>query len=103
MHKDIENMADSQGMLRPSDADLLQRLRRVEGQIKGIQRMIEGGRSCEEIVTQVLAARAALDKVATGIISTHVQDCLVNLPPEEARATVARVIDLMMRLPQTPA
>jgi len=88
---------------RPGDAELLQRLRRVEGQIKGIHRMIETGRSCEEVVTQVLAARAALDKVATGIISSHVQDCLTNMPPEEARTTVARVIDLMIRVPQTGA
>jgi len=40
------------------------RLRRVEGQIRGIQRMVEEGRECEAIVTQLMAARAALDKVS---------------------------------------
>jgi len=44
------------------------RLRRVEGQIRGIQRMVEEGRECEAIVTQLMAARAALDKVS--LIST---------------------------------
>lgn len=103
MNEDTDNDRDLTMAARPSDAELLQRLRRVEGQVKGIQRMIEGSRSCEDIITQVMAARAALDKVATGIISTHVQDCLVSMPPEEARATVARLIDLMMRMPQMRA
>lgn len=81
------------------DDEVMQRLRRVEGQIKGIQRMLEGGRSCEEVITQVMAARAALDRVATNIITTHVQECISKLPPERAQATIARAIELMARIP----
>lgn len=81
-----------------ADEEIMQRLRRVEGQIKGIQRMLEGGRSCEEVITQVMAARAALDRVATSIITNHVQDCVASLPPDRAKATIARAIELMARI-----
>lgn len=81
------------------DDEIMQRLRRVEGQIKGIQRMLEGGRSCEEVITQLIAARAALDRVATSIITAHVQDCVSKLPPERAQTAIARALELMARIP----
>ncbi len=56
--------------------EILTRLRRVEGQIRGIQRMIEEGRECEAIVTQLMAARAALDRAGLFIMTHHISSCL---------------------------
>lgn len=56
--------------------DVLLRLRKIEGQIKGLQRMIEEGRDCPEIVHQIAAARKALDKVGFIILSHRLQECI---------------------------
>ncbi len=52
--------------------------------------MIEEGRDCDDIVTQLLAVRTAIERIATEVISTHIDECLVRMPPDEARATIAR-------------
>ncbi len=74
----------SQGVNSVSDraserekGEILTRLRRVEGQIRGIQRMVEDERDCEAIVTQLLAARAALDKTGMLIMGAHIERCLM--------------------------
>jgi DNA-binding FrmR family transcriptional regulator len=56
--------------------DVLMRLRRIEGQLRGIQRMVEEGVSCPEILTQVAAATAALKKASMTIIQTYMEECL---------------------------
>ncbi|MBP1699830.1 MAG: putative cytosolic protein [Deltaproteobacteria bacterium] len=56
--------------------DVLTRLRRIEGQLRGIQRMVEKGVSCPEILTQVAAATAALKKASMTIIQTYMEECL---------------------------
>lgn len=56
--------------------DVLTRLRRIEGQLRGIQRMVEEGVSCPEILTQVAAATAALKKASMTIIQTYMEECL---------------------------
>jgi copper ion binding protein len=56
--------------------DVLIRLRRIEGQLRGIQRMVEEGVSCPEILTQVAAATAALKKASMTIIQTYMEECL---------------------------
>jgi len=55
---------------------LINRLRRVEGQSRGLQRMIEQGRPCEEIFTQLAATKAALDRVGVLLISLKMRECL---------------------------
>ncbi len=52
------------------------RLRRIEGQVKGVQRMLEEARDCAEVVQQIAAARAALDRVALDLIAAGLEDCL---------------------------
>jgi CsoR family transcriptional regulator, copper-sensing transcriptional repressor len=59
-----------------SKGELLTRLARVEGQIRGISGMVEDDRYCIEVVTQINAARAALDKIALGLLDDHVRHCL---------------------------
>lgn len=55
---------------------LVKRLRRIEGQVRGIQGMVEDDRWCPDILQQIAAVRAALDKVALGLTEGHVQHCM---------------------------
>lgn len=55
---------------------LLKRLRRIEGQTRGLQTMVEDGRWCPDILQQIAAVTAALDKVALGLAAGHVQHCM---------------------------
>jgi DNA-binding FrmR family transcriptional regulator len=57
-------------------AALLKRLKRIEGQVRGLQNMIEEERYCIDILTQVSAVRAALDGVALGVMEDHVRHCV---------------------------
>lgn len=57
---------------------LQDRLARIEGQVRGVAKMVEEDRYCIDVVTQINAARAALDKVALGLLDTHVRHCLVR-------------------------
>lgn len=63
-------------MLENVEQDVLLRLKKIEGQIKGLQKMIEEGRDCSEIVHQLAAARKALDKVGFIIFSQRLQECI---------------------------
>ena len=56
--------------------DVLLRLRRIEGQIRGLQRMVEEEVACADILTQVAAVTAAVKKVGTVIVKTYMEECL---------------------------
>ena len=60
----------------PKHTALLPRLRRIEGQIRGISRMVEERRYCIDIIQQLTAARRALDQVSLQIITNHVNTCV---------------------------
>lgn len=68
-----------------SKDQLLSRLRRIEGQVRGVERMVEDDRYCIDVLTQISAVRAALDKVALGLLDGHVRHC-VQEGYEEGRA-----------------
>ena len=69
--------------MNESDKNITTRLRRIEGQVQGIQRMLEGGRECEEVLTQIMAVRSSLDTVGLLLMETHIEKCLLNgLPPD---------------------
>ena len=57
---------------------LQDRLARIEGQVRGVAKMVEEDRYCIDVVTQINAARAALDKVALGLLDGHVRHCLIG-------------------------
>ncbi len=63
--------------------DLHQRLKKVSGQINGIDKMIDEGRYCVDILQQILAARAALNKVALIILESHAKSCMVKAIKED--------------------
>lgn len=81
-----------------SQSDVQMRLRRIEGQIRGIIGMLAEGKSCEEVVTQLLAARAGMDRVAAEVLKCHVSDTLSSRPPDEAREAVLRAITLINKV-----
>jgi DNA-binding FrmR family transcriptional regulator len=79
--------------------DLLKRLRRIEGQVGGIGRMVEEDRYCIDVMTQISAVQAALDKVALGLLDDHARHCVVGAPDakkdertEELMAAVGRMM-----------
>ena len=79
---------------------LINRLRRVEGQSRGLQRMIEEGRSCEEIFTQLAATKAALDRVGVLLISLKMRECLAEEAGDEpvaAPEAVERALEAFLK------
>jgi DNA-binding FrmR family transcriptional regulator len=58
--------------------DYLRRLRKIEGQVRGLQRMIEADTWCPDVVTQVAAATRALQEVAVGLLNDHLRHCVSN-------------------------
>jgi DNA-binding FrmR family transcriptional regulator len=65
---------------------LLKRLRRVEGQVRGIEGMVQDDRYCIDVLTQISAVQAALDKVALGLLDQHANHCVMGAPDGEAKA-----------------
>ena len=57
---------------------LSKRLRRIEGQVRGIQKMIDEDRYCIDVLTQISAIQAALDKVALGLLDGHARHCVID-------------------------
>lgn len=73
---------------------LLKRLARVEGQIRGVANMVEEDRYCIDVLTQINAAQAALDKIALGLVDEHTRHCILG-PGLEGSDAKARVDELM--------
>jgi len=78
-------------------SEALRRLRRVEGQIRGLQRMVEEGKDCEAILTQLMAARAALDKAGLFIVERHLAECLRGTADEQVKNQLYRIVELFLR------
>jgi DNA-binding FrmR family transcriptional regulator len=71
---------------------LQKRLRRIEGQVRGVQGMVEDDRYCIDVLTQISAIQAALDKVALGLLDDHARHCVMGA---EADAQVDKTDELM--------
>jgi DNA-binding FrmR family transcriptional regulator len=81
---------------------LLARLRRIEGQVRGIQGMVQDDRYCIDVLTQISAVQAALDKVALGLLDDHTRHCVVGgaaegTPDERTGEMMAAVGRLLRR------
>lgn len=76
-----------------SKEQLLDRLARIEGQVRGVAGMIEQDRYCIDVLTQVSAIQAALDKVSLGLVDGHVRVCMSG--EGDGGATAAQVEELM--------
>jgi DNA-binding FrmR family transcriptional regulator len=75
---------------------LIKRLHRIEGQVRGIERMVEEDRYCIDILTQIAATRAALDGVALKVLEDHVRHC-VREGGEEKVTEVTAAIERLIR------
>jgi DNA-binding FrmR family transcriptional regulator len=85
------------GYVRTEQKDpLLRRLKRAEGQVRGLQQMIEDERYCIDILTQIAATRAALDGVALKVLEDHVRHC-VREGGEEKVTEVTAAIERLIR------
>jgi CsoR family transcriptional regulator, copper-sensing transcriptional repressor len=77
---------------------MLARLRRIEGQVRGLQKMVESDAYCIDILTQITAASNALKKVAIGLLDDHIRHCVADGTEEgkdmvrEATAAIERLI-----------
>lgn len=82
-------------------ATLLKRLARAEGQVRGIARMVEEDRYCIDVLQQVSAATSALQKVAVGLMSDHLEHCVVGAVRDDAdggRAKIDEAVAAIERL-----
>ena len=75
-----------------SKDQLTRRLRRIEGQVRGVEKMVEDDRYCIDILTQISAIEAALDKVALGLLDDHTRHCVMGA---EGAERVARTDEMM--------
>ena len=81
--------------------DYLKRLRRVEGQVRGLQKMVEEDKYCIDILTQISAATKALQSVALGLLDEHMGSCVVDAARAggpEAQLKVREASDAIARL-----
>jgi DNA-binding FrmR family transcriptional regulator len=79
--------------------DVLKRLARLEGQIRGVQRMIEQGQDCRDVVTQLSACKAALDKVGYRLVVAGMRHCMAtDVDASEAGMTADELERLFMKL-----
>lgn len=86
-----------------SKEKILARLRRIEGQIRGLQRMLEKGDSCSDIMIQIAAVTSAIKKVAARLIQAYIEECIEKSQKEtgekgradlkEFRKAISRYID----------
>ncbi|MGH9278107.1 MAG: metal-sensitive transcriptional regulator [Acidimicrobiales bacterium] len=83
--------------------ELRDRLARIEGQVRGVSRMVDEDRYCIDVLTQITAIRAALDKVALGLLDDHARHCLLGGgggptdPDEQVRELMGAVGRMLQR------
>lgn len=82
--------------------DYRARLRRIEGQVRGISRMVEDEAYCIDVVTQIAAAKRALEKVAVGLLDDHLRGCVADAArdedPRRAEVIIAEATAAIERL-----
>jgi CsoR family transcriptional regulator, copper-sensing transcriptional repressor len=78
---------------------LLARLARIEGQVRGLGRMVEQDRYCIDVLTQIAAIQAALDKVGLGLLSDHTRHCIMaGGAKKDAQTHATEVMNAVGRL-----
>lgn len=88
--KELINAHVSHGYSSDKDA-YLRRLKRIEGQVRGIARMVDEDKYCIDILTQVAAINKALHAVSVGLLEDHIGHCVVNAAAESREAGAAKV------------
>ena len=83
---------------KASKEQLLKRLARVQGQVGGVTRMVEEDRYCIDVLTQIGAIQAALDKVALGLLDDHAAHCVLGAAEDERDEKTAELMAAVGRL-----
>lgn len=83
----------------PSDETtrILNRLRRLEGQIRGIQTMVESGKECEAILTQVMAVKSAISQVGMQLIGSSMKTCLIDSEGKTSDEIIDEAMEIFQR------
>jgi DNA-binding FrmR family transcriptional regulator len=89
----------------PNKEALVKRLHRIEGQVRGIERMLEENRYCIDVLTQISAASTALESLALEILDDHVRHCVVDAlasgDPAEASQKSRELLEAVRRFTKT--
>jgi CsoR family transcriptional regulator, copper-sensing transcriptional repressor len=93
----VSGAAETRGYAGSKEA-VLKRLRRIEGQVRGVERMVEEDRYCIDVVTQVTAIQAALDKVALELLSDHASHCVVGAAAGDQAERTEELMGAIRRL-----
>lgn len=89
---------EQHGVYTREKVDLLERLRKIEGQVRGIQRMIEEERYCVDVLVQVAAIRAALSKVGLALLESHTRGCVTRAIKENhGEGAIDELVDVLVR------
>jgi DNA-binding FrmR family transcriptional regulator len=71
--------------------NMLTRLRRIEGQVRGVQHMLEEGRECDDILTQLMAIRSGVEQVGLMMMDAHLERCVLSdFPPDSPQVQALR-------------
>ena len=100
MAEPMDPPAHEHGYIQRKD-DYLKRLRRIEGQARGLQRMVEDEKYCIDILTQVSAMTKALQAVSLGLLEEHLHHCVLDAArqgEDEGQAKITEALDAITRL-----
>jgi DNA-binding FrmR family transcriptional regulator len=80
------------------DEDVVRRLKNVEGHVRGIEQMVENGTYCIDVIRQIQAVQAALDKVSKLILDSHLHSCVITAVrgenPDDREKVLAEIVDI---------
>ena len=98
MHKSVKKKLTEDVMVKANKNDvtreaIVKRLKRIEGQIRGLQKMVDGERDCEDIVTQLAAVRSAIDNVGALVLNNY-----INICAPKGKAKESEIYEQMVRV-----
>ena len=90
-------MTATHGYTENKDA-IRKRLARIEGQVRGVEGMVDADRYCIDVVTQITAIQAALDKVALELLTDHAKHCVIDAPDSDQDERTTELMGAVKRL-----
>lgn len=95
----MERPTDERRVVQPMKTRLINRLKRIEGQVRGIQRMIQDDRYCVDILVQIAAVKSAVEQVALMLIEDHTRHCVSRaIKNNEEEQAIGELMDVIRRL-----
>ena len=85
-------------MSADAKADLGKRLKRLEGQVRGVQKMLDEDRDCQEIVQQLAAVRSAAHQASLLLVRSYAAECLLDGPRSSAQQAINELVDVLAKV-----